>query len=223
MKGKLFFLSLLIAIFAFGFIACDSSGDSGDNLQSISTFESNTSRGNVTIEISKENPERTVVSGNFYVIFLNGNVIGRGTIIVVGVECTFQPTYGANASFTGTFALGILIIPVIPSPEGPITGFEGEESINVVGFWDGIASDDSGLTVPMSFQFRADRIYVLTMVYPGETSPPLFGSYSVSGNIITFSGSSIPEQSVTVTNNTFTFDFAAKGSGRSFPVVFTRR
>jgi len=216
MKKVIFAMFILIALM---FVACNS----GVDTPAKSTFKSDTSKGKVTIEVYSENPERAVSSGNFYVIFLNGDVIGRGTIIVAGAVWTFQPTYGATESFTGTFIGGTLIIIVIPSLQGPITDFEAEENeesddIDVVGFWDGPFNYNGEIAL-FTFEFKKDGTFVLTVLYQGEILSGVTGIYSVSGNEIT-----IEDEVVTVKDNQFTsYTVTGTPENPGPSVVFTRR
>ena len=231
MKRNLFLSVIMIAILALSFVACDSSGDSGGsntggNLQSKTTFESNTSKGAVTIEVSGDNSERAVASGYYYIILLDGNLIGHGIIIMDDNLWTFQPTYGSNTSFTGTFFDGILTVTLIPSPKGPITGFEGEEiekpgNINVVGFWDGVATSSQGHPYTFIWEFKTDGTFEVTMTAEGyESMPAGFGFYGVSGNtIIAYYPDAHP---IPVKNNSFTIEFWDEVHVEC-PATFTRR
>jgi len=224
---KKFIVAMLILV-AFMFVACDNGGDTGGsngNTQSKSTFTSDTSKGKVTIEVYAENPERAVSSGNLYLILLSGDVIGRGTIVVAGAVWTFQPTYGATESFTGTFSGGTLIIIVIPSPQGPITDFEAEESvdINVVGFWDGTTTIES-YNVFITLQFKVDGTVEVSAFYPDfpdENIPTAIWPYSVSGNVLTIKGDIGESLTATIKNDKFTI--TDTGFVGPKPVTFTRR
>jgi len=252
MKRDLFFQGLLIALLVLGFAACDIDGDTGGsntggNPQPRATFVSETNSGTVTIVVYGENPVRAARSGDFYVILLNGNVIGRGTITVSSNTWTFQPTFGATTSFSGNLTGGNLNVPNIPSAQGPIIGFDARESeepggqpgeqpgeqpgvnnVNVVGYWDSVwVYPGVGVKVSESINFRADGTLIHTISWEdgpeGDESgfDTVPGTYTVSGNNINmvFLDDFWGNVSVTVVNNSFTFFPPGDSQSR----LFTRR
>jgi len=138
-KVKFFGIIVMVAVIGFSMSACNNpvnvgddgyhdwagggSGGGGVSSAPSTVFQAPTASGNVAIEIFEENPSRAAVSGNFFVIRLNGTVISRGTIAVSGTVWTFQPTYGVIENFRGSFVGGILTVPRIPSRHGSITDF----------------------------------------------------------------------------------------------------
>ena len=133
MKNRFFFSLMLIFFLAIGlyFIGCDSSNDNSLP-EVIAVCESNINAGKIVIEFFQENPNRSVQSGNFYKITLNGNVISQGTIAISGGIWNFNPTSGDVTSFTGTMNNGGLTIPSIPYSGGVISDF-GTQMVYIEG------------------------------------------------------------------------------------------